>query len=210
MKNRFFWMIVLLAFFASIAALPYLPDQIATHWGPSGEADGYSSKWFGALFGPAMILLIGGLFKLLPKIDPRRQNYDKFQSSYSIITNASLTLIFVIHLLLLTNGLGYEVHMDTAVSLLIGALFMIIGNYMPRMRPSYFVGIRTPWTLADDRIWTKTHRTGGWLFAAGGLVLMASALLPAAVKIPTLIGVVILIISIPYLQSYLLFKKSQH
>ncbi|MCI2254874.1 SdpI family protein [Domibacillus sp. PGB-M46] len=210
MKNRFFWMIVLLASFASIAAFPYLPDQVATHWGSSGEADGYSSKWFGAFFGPAMILLIGGLFKLLPKIDPRRQNYAKFQSSYSIITNASLTLIFVIHLLLLTNGLGYEVHMDTAVSLLIGALFMIIGNYMPRMRPSYFVGIRTPWTLADDRIWTKTHRTGGWLFVTGGLVLMASALLPAAVKIPTLISVVILIVSIPYLQSYLLFKKSHH
>lgn len=207
---RYFWILLSLAFFISILVFSNLPDQMATHWGPSGEADGYSSKWFGAFFGPIIILFIGGLLMLSPKIDPRRQNYEKFKNSYSIIMNASLTLLFVIHILVLANGLGYDVHMDAAVSLLTGALFVIIGNYLPRVRPSYFVGIRTPWTLADDRVWTKTHRTGGLLFVIGGLVLILSAFFPAAVKIPTLITVAVLITCIPYLQSYFLFKKIRY
>lgn len=207
---RYFWVLLSLAFLISILAFPYLPDQIATHWGPSGEADGYSSKWFGAFFCPLMMLFVGILFMVSPKIDPRRQNYEKFKNSYSIITNAPLTLLFAVHILMMANGLGYDVHMDAAVSLLIGALFIIIGNYMPRVRPSYFVGIRTPWTLADDRVWTKTHRTGGLLFVIGGLILIVAAFLPTAVKIPTLITVIVLITSIPYLQSYFLFKKIRH
>ncbi|MCP3762153.1 SdpI family protein [Domibacillus sp. A3M-37] len=206
-EYRYFWLVISAAFLISFIILPYLPDQIATHWGPAGEVDGYSSKWFGAFFGPLMLLFVGVLLIASPKIDPRRQNYGKFKSSYLIIMNASVTLLFIIHLLTLVNGLGYAVQMDVAVSLLIGSLFIVIGNYMPRVRPSYLVGIRTPWTLADDQVWTKTHRTGGLLFVIGGLVLIVAAFLPVAVKITALVVVIILISLIPFIQSYLLFKK---
>ena len=207
---RYFLVMIILAFLTSFITIPYLPDQIATHWGPSGEADGYSSKWFGAFFGPLMLLFVGGLLIASPKIDPRRQNYGKFKSSYFIIVNASVTLLFIVHLLTLVNGLGYTVKMDLAVSILIGLLFIVIGNHMPRVRPSYMVGLRTPWTLADDGVWAKTHRTGGLLFVIGGLVMIITAFLPIPFRITAFVAVVLIIAIIPFVQSYLLYKKYNH
>ncbi|OES45103.1 SdpI family protein [Domibacillus iocasae] len=206
-EYRYFWIIISLAFFISFFALPYLPDQIATHWGPSGEVDDYSSKWFGAFFGPFMLLFVGILLITSPKIDPRRQNYRKFKGSYHIIMNASITLLFIVHLLTLANGLGYTVKMDLAVSLLIGLLFVVIGNYMPRIRPSYMFGLRTPWTLADEHVWMKTHRIGGFAFILGGIALMASAFSPENMRIPVFLIIVILIVFIPFIYSYVLFKR---
>lgn len=209
-EYRYFLLVISLAFLISFIALPYLPNQIATHWGPSGEVDGYSSKWLGAFFGPLMLLFVGGLLISLPKIDPRRQNYGKFKSSYHITTNASVTLLFIVHVLTLVNGLGYSVKMDVAVSILIGLLFIVIGNYMPRIRPSYLMGLRTPWTLADDHVWTKTHRTGGLLFVISGILFIVTAFLPTIVKIPAFIIIILMIVLIPFIQSYLLFKKIHH
>ncbi|WP_046174781.1 SdpI family protein [Domibacillus indicus] len=208
MKNsRYLWLITLIAFLAGFIAIPYLPDQIATHWGPSGEADGYSSKWFGAFFGPLMLLFVGGLLIVSPKIDPRRQNYQKFIGSYHIIVNAAVTLLFIVHLLTLANGLGYPVKMGTAIPVLIGLLFIVIGNYLPRIRPSYMIGFRTPWTLADDHVWTRTHRLGGFLFVIGGLVIVITAFLPVSLRIMAFIAVVLMITVIPFFQSYLLYQK---
>lgn len=204
---RYAGLIIIAAFVISFIAIPYLPDQIATHWGPSGEADDYTSKWFGAFFGPLMLIFVGGLLAAAPKIDPRKQNYPKFAGSYHVIINATVTLLFIVHLLILANGLGYAVKMDVAIPILIGLLFIVIGNYMPRVRPSYMVGFRTPWTLADDRVWTKTHRTGGLLFVIGGLIILLTAFMPVSLRITAFIIVVLFITVIPLVQSYLLYKR---
>lgn len=204
---RYAGLIIIAAFVISFIAIPYLPDQIATHWGPSGEADDYTSKWFGAFFGPLMLIFVGILLAAAPKIDPRKQNYPKFAGSYHVIINATVTLLFIVHLLILANGLGYAVKMDVAIPILIGLLFIVIGNYMPRVRPSYMVGFRTPWTLADDRVWTKTHRTGGLLFVIGGLIILLTAFMPVSLRITAFIIVVLFITVIPLVQSYLLYKR---
>ncbi|OXS78076.1 SdpI family protein [Domibacillus enclensis] len=204
---RYAGLIIIAAFVISFIAIPYLPDQIAIHWGPSGEADDYTSKWFGAFFGPLMLIFVGGLLAAAPKMDPRKQNYPKFAGSYHVIINATVTLLFIVHLLILANGLGYAVKMDVAIPILIGLLFIVIGNYMPRVRPSYMVGFRTPWTLADDRVWTKTHRTGGLLFVIGGLIILLTAFMPVSLRITAFIIVVLFITVIPLVQSYLLYKR---
>ncbi|OMP68121.1 SdpI family protein [Domibacillus epiphyticus] len=207
-EYRYFWMVLTAAVIASLAALPYLPDQIATHWGPDGTVDGYSSKWLGAFFGPGMLLFICTILILAPKIDPRRQNYDKFKGSYKIIMYATVTLVGIVHALLLLNGLGYTVEMDIAVSLLIGLLFIIIGNFMPRIRPSYMIGLRTPWTIADEHIWMKTHRTGGFLFILAGVIFILTMFFPSMIRLSIFIIVILAIVLIPTVQSYLLYKKA--
>lgn len=111
---------------------------------------------------PALLLVIWGVLRFAPKIDPRRDNYDKFAAAYDITVAAVLALIFAIHLMMLALGLGYHLPVARIAPALIGALFVIIGNVMPLARSNFVFGIRTPWTLSNDRVWARTHRLAGY------------------------------------------------
>jgi len=101
------------------------------------------------------------------------------------------------------------VRIDRLMPLFIGLLFVVIGNYLARVEPNWFVGIRTPWTLSSDRVWRKTHRTGGWLMVIGGLALATGAFLPRSALLPLLIGTLVVVAVIPVVQSYVLWKREQ-
>ena len=164
----------------SAAAYPRLPDQVPVHWGIAGEADRWGSRFEGAVLLPLLMLAAWAVLRLLPRVDPLAPNYQKMQSTYDFMINATLTLLLAVHAMVLAAGLGYAVPIGRLTPVLIGALFVTLGNVLPRARPNWLFGIRTPWTLSNDRVWMRTHRVGGYAMTAAGLVVLAGAALPGA------------------------------
>jgi immunity protein, SdpI family len=211
MRSRWFGLVIAaLAVAISIWAYPSLPPQVATHWDLRGTPDGFSSRLVAVAIGPLLIVGITLLFSVLPKFDPRRENYVKFLNTYWLFANTVTAFMLIIHAVVIATGLGYSVRVDRLMPLFIGLLFVVIGNYLARVEPNWFVGIRTPWTLSSDTVWRKTHRTGGWLMVLGGLALASGAFLPAAMLLPLLIVTIAVVAVIPIVQSYILWKRERH
>jgi uncharacterized membrane protein len=159
----------------SIWAYPQLPAQVATHFDLRGDPNGWSSRLVASILVPALGIVLAAVFTVLPRIDPRRANYASFRPTYWIIANAVLVMLAGIHILALGKALGWAVNMSRVAGLGIGGLFVLLGNRMTHIRPNWFMGIRTPWTLSSDTVWVKTHRFGGVAFVVAGLALLATA-----------------------------------
>jgi uncharacterized membrane protein len=159
----------------SLWAYPQLPAEVATHFDLQGEPNGWSSRLLAAVLVPALGLGLVLVFTVLPRIDPRRANYALFSPTYWTVANAVLVLLAGIHVLTLGKALGWTVDMGRVAGLAVGGLFILLGNLMTRIRPNWFMGIRTPWTLSSDTVWRKTHRFGGIAFAIAGICIAATA-----------------------------------
>ena len=171
-------LLIALAVAFSLAVYAKLPDRMPVHWSMRGTVDRVAGRAEGAFFLPGVMLLIWLLMRFLPRIDPRRANYEKFADTYSLLVNSLIALFAVMHVSLIGSALGWPVSMTRLVPALVGLEFLILGNALPRARPNWWFGIRTPWTLSNDRVWTRTHRVGGYLLAAAGLVLIGAAVAP--------------------------------
>ena len=210
MRRRWFGLVIAaLAVVVSIWAYPQLPPTIATHWNVGGTADGFSRRATAVVIMPLVIIGLTGLFNVLPKLDPRGVNYAKFIDTYWLIANAVILFILIGHGMIVATGLGYPVKVDRFMPIGIGLLFIVLGNYLTRVEPNWFIGIRTPWTLSSDTVWRKTHRTGGWLMVVGGFVLAASVFLPQGAFPPLLVAAILIVAVIPVVQSYILWKREQ-
>ena len=211
MRSRWFGLVIAaLAVAGSIWAYPRLPPTVATHWSLRGTPDGFSSRGWAIAIIPLVIVVMTALFNVLPKVDPRRENYAKFLGTYWLIANAVIAFMLIAHAMIIASGLGFFVRVDRLMPVGIGLLFVFLGNYLTRVEPNWFVGIRTPWTLSSDAVWRKTHRTGGWLMVIGGLVLVVGAFLPHGAFLPLLVATVVMVALIPIVQSYVLWKREQH
>jgi len=187
-----------------------LPDRLVTHWTFHGLPDGYSSRVTAAWLAPGVALLLWAVLRALPRIDPFRSNYAKFQATYDIIVSAVVTLVAVEHVVVLGYGLGWSMpDMKRLMTLGVGALMLLLGNVMPRVRRNWWIGVRTPWTLTSDAVWTKTHRAGGYLAAIAGVVIMASSLLSQDVRFVVLVVCIasVAIGSVTY--SYFLWREAE-
>jgi len=169
-------LVVAVAAAFSVWAYPQLPAQVATHFNLHGEPNGWSPRLVATVLAPALGIVIALVFTVLPHIDPRRANYDKFGPTYWTIANAVLVLVAALHVVTLGKALGWDININRVVSLGLGGLLALLGNLMTRIRPNWFVGIRTPWTLSSDTVWRKTHRFGGVAFVVAGLCVAATAL----------------------------------
>jgi len=210
MRSRWFGLVIAaLAVGVSVWAYPRLPASVAAHWNLRGVPDDYSSRFWAVAVMPLVILGMTGVFAVLPKMDPRRENYAKFLDSYWLIANAILVFMGLAHLATLANGLGYTVQIDLQHPLGVGVLLALLGNYLARVEPNWFIGIRTPWTLSSDTVWRKTHRTGGWLFVIGGIVIAAGAFAPRNALLSLFVATIVVVTLIPVVQSYVLWRREQ-
>jgi len=153
-----------------------LPETIATHFNASGEADGFGSK--NTLI-YLLLLLIGGvflLFKIIPFIDPKKR-FEQMGDSYQKIQFFVLALMSAISIFLIYTAASGGNSNNNLLFALMGFFLMALGNYMPTLKPNYFVGIRTPWTLENETNWRKTHRLGGKVFMISGLIITLFSLL---------------------------------
>lgn len=173
----------------SIVAFRHLPDPMPIHWDVHGQVNGYGSRIVGAFLNPLIMLVIAVLIPVLPKIDPRGRNYEKFGTAYLTMMNATLTLMFVVHIFAISTALGMNVPIERVIPAAIGLLLVVIGNLLPRVRPNWMVGIRNPWTLSNDRVWERTHRVGGYLLMGlGVLLVLASPFAPMSATLIIVVG----------------------
>jgi uncharacterized membrane protein len=202
-------LIVVAAVVASAVAYPNLPTTIATHWDMLGRPNGWSSRVWGGWVMPIVLLATYALMRALPAIDPRGSNYAKFDGAFEGIIVSIMLFMLGLHIIILRAALGYPVAMQRVVPVGIGVLFVVIGNLLPRARPNWFVGIRTPWTLSSDRVWEKTHRIGGHVFVAGGILIVLGALAMQQWAHIVLIAVILACTATVLVYSYIEWKREQ-
>jgi len=209
-RNRWIGVIVAtVAFAAAIWAYPQLPPRVATHWNIRGEVDGYSGRFAAAFIIPLAILVLAGVAHVLPKIDPKRANYPKFLDTYWLLINGILIFMGAIYLAVLGNAIGAPVPIQRVIPIALGFLFIIIGNYLGRVQPNWFLGIRTPWTLSSDTVWRKTHRLGAWVFVIAGVLFMASAFVPGARGAVPLAVIIMGLVLVPVVYSLYLWMRER-
>jgi len=210
MRNRWLgFVVVAVALALGVWAWPGLPARVPTHWNIHGVPDGYSSRLVTVLLMPGIVLALNGLFRVLPRLDPRRVNYEKFKDTYWLIVNALALFLLGVHALVIANGLGYPVAMARLMPVGIGLLFIVLGNSLARVQPTWFVGIRTPWTLSSDSVWRKTHRTGGFTFVIAGVVMITAAFVSGPLVWILLAAAAVLAVAVPVIQSYVLWRREQ-
>jgi len=169
-------LVLILTVAITVISFPHMPDPVPSHWNAAGTVDGYLPKFWGLVLVPSFMIGIFALFAVLPRIDPRKNNYLKFQDFYEGFILVFAVFFFFIQLQILLWGLGVQVSPNMMIPLLAGALFVYIGFFMEHAEPNWFVGIRTPWTLSSDSVWKKTHQKGATLFKLAGLVSMIGIL----------------------------------
>lgn len=196
--------ITLLPMLLGLALWNRLPDTVATHFDINGDPDGWSSKAF-AVFGlPAFLVMVHLLCTFGTTMDPKRKNIqDKmFKLVLWIIPVISVIVCGGTYF----HALGYEVDIARIAGILVGVMFIIIGNYLPKCRQSYTMGIKLPWTLHDEENWNATHRFGGWLWMAGGVAFLAMA---AAGRMNTILTLALIaaMVLLPTAYSYLYYRR---
>jgi uncharacterized membrane protein len=197
-------------FAASLYALAQLPHGaiVPIHFGFDGTPNGWAPAPVGLLLLPAMAAALSALFALLPRIDPRGGNLLRSEKAMGTIWLAVTLLCAAAHALVIAGALHIKLAGANLLMVLIGGFFVVVGNVFGKLRTNYMVGIRTPWTLADERVWDQTHRFGGRVFVAGGLAMIALCLAaPAARFLPAAYMTIIMcMVALPILKSYTLWR----
>lgn len=201
-------LLVLAMVLASALLWARLPDSMPVHWGLDGRPDGWGGRFQGAALLPCVALFLWGLAEALPRIDPRRENFAKMRGAYDVTISATLTMLALLHAAILATALGHAVPIGRLVPAAVGVLFITLGNLLPRARPNWWFGIRTPWTLSNDRVWARTHRVGGYFMVAAGLALLVAALaLPPAWSMAVILASALVAGLGSMVYSYLLWRR---
>lgn len=203
------FLVLLLPFVLIAIFWDQIPERIPTHWGIDGQPDGWGEKGFDVFLVPLITVGVYFLMVFVPYIDPKRKtdNRQKALRAFRFMMPILLTGIFLIMLL---QWIGYAFNLSRAIYLAVVLLFLVIGNYMQSLKPNYFIGIRTPWTLESEEIWRKTHRLGGRIWVATALVMLGLwfFLNETAFFVVFITGVIVISL-IPVAYSFYLYIKGR-
>jgi uncharacterized membrane protein len=189
-----------------------LPNIVPIHWGINGQPNSYGPKWVDTLLFPLISIGIYMLIRVLIAAGPRlggRQNTTANRQIAKVVLTGVILFMLVIQLAAIAQSLGAPFDITTIVMLAVSVLFIFIGNYLGKIRRNFWMGIRTPWTLTNEVVWERTHRLGGWLFVAVGLIGIVCSFIPAL----RLWGVVVPIIAVSiflYIYSYVSYQQQPH
>ena len=179
-----------------------LPDPMPSHWDINGEVDGWSSKAFTVFGLPALMIALQWVCIFAAQSDPKHENYNPKMMNLAFWVCPAIGLLLCS--MVYPAALGYSVPIEKIMPLFLGALFIVVGNWLPKCQQTYTMGIKLPWTLADEENWNATHRFGGKVWFFGGLLTMLTAFWGSFwLLMAILAGLVIL----PAVYSYLYYKK---
>ncbi len=181
---------------------------MASHWNMYGEVDGYSSRLFNVLFFPLLQIFLFLLLYIVPKIDPKRKNIVKFEGKFHLFVYSILIFMLLLQIYAYLWNTGVQIPVEIVMPVLMGGLFLVVGEMVKDAKQNYTIGIRTPWTLSSEVVWDKTHRLGGRLFKISGILSIFSIFFPSYAFI-TVIGTVILSTIYLFIYSYLEYKKER-
>jgi len=180
LKRRYFLVcaaLLLLVVAATVLFWPQMPERVPVHWNAAGEVDRYGSRWELAIFGPAAIVVSMGVFAALPWLSPRRFPVEASGATYLRFMLLVVGMLGYVQIVLLWAAMGGVFDVTRAIFGGIGALIALMGNLLGKLRRNFYIGIRTPWTLASEANWYATHRFAGKLMVAGGSFALVAALL---------------------------------
>ena len=197
-------LICLLPIILSLILYDKLPERIPIHWDVNGNPDNYGSKAFAAIGIPLMMAGLNLLTHFALNTDPKKANASAVLKLIGKITIPLMTLILVP--ITLFTGLGYDIPIADIVPALVGLLLIVVGNYLPKSKQNYTVGIKIPWTLNNETNWNKTHRLAGYVWIIGGLLMFANSFLKI-LWLPVFIIIISAMIFFPLVYSYILYKK---
>jgi uncharacterized membrane protein len=204
-------LLMIAAMFAVAAwAWPQLPERLPVHWNIHGEADGYGGKFTGLLLLPIIVAGLYLLMLVIPLVDPGRSNYPSFKKAFNVIRVSLVLYTAAIYAVTVAAAFGRKVDMHTVILSAMGILFLVLGNFMSKIRPNWFVGVRTPWTLSSRLSWDKTHRLAGWLFVLMGLLSLVVALVPTTVMFIGMLAADALCLTWVVVYSYLVYRSDPH
>ena len=186
---------------------PGLPDPMPTHWNAAGEVDDYTAKAIGAPLIVGIPVFSFLIFKLIPVISPRGFRTESFTGTLNILMVATVVFGSVIGVGVIRAARDTSIDISNFVFVAVGLLFIVLGNFLGKVRKNFFLGIRTPWTLASDEVWAKTHRLGGWCFVIAGLVMAVMGVLVPASGMEWVIGIVVIIALVPVVYSFFAYRK---
>ncbi len=196
---------VLVCFLLSVGVYNIMPEKIASHWDVQGDVNDYMNKFWGLFLLPVITLILYGILKSIIIIDPLKKNIEKFRDSYDGFILVLVLYMLYIHLIIILWNLGYKFDINKTLMVAFVILFFYIGVLLEKTKRNWFIGIRTPWTMSDDRVWDKTHKAAGkWIKYSSPLFLLVfieSNLLFAVIFVE--VGIILAAV----IYSYLIYKK---
>ena len=195
-------LIMLIPILVGLMLWEKLPEQVPYHWNINGEVDGWAGKTQAVFLMPLFMPAMHWVCVFASTADPKSKNYHP--KSILLVLWICPVLNLVLNTMVYAAALNYPVDIEIIMPLLLGITFILIGNLLPKCRQSYTMGIKLPWTLHNEENWNTTHRLAGKLWVMGGIVIMASALIGS---FWILIGVIALMVAIPTVYSYCLYRK---
>lgn len=188
---------------------PRLPDQIPSHWNANGEVDATTSRLKGVTQLPLVAASMALLMWFVPKIDPKRANWELFREYYNALIVLLVGFMLYIYALTLFWSLDIRFSIGRAIAPALGVLFFYLGSVMGRIKQNWFFGIRTPWTLSSARVWDKTHQRGGQVFKLAALIALAGVLLPENLIFFSVLVPILLAAGYTMLYSYLEYRREE-
>jgi uncharacterized membrane protein len=173
------WILVIfvtLAFVTGGIVYPHIPNPAPVHWNWRGEADGFGSPSMDTFVVPGAMLFLAALMVFFPLVSSFKESFAKFSRILGRLAVTVIVCFFVIHCVLLLVALGWHVQVTRLWHVIVGLMIAIIGNWMGKIRRNNLIGIRTPWTLADDYVWNRTHRAGAWVMMGYGVAIALTGL----------------------------------
>lgn len=187
-------------------ALPRLPARVPVHWNAAGEADALGASWPHAVLPPLVGLALWAVVLLLPLVDPLRRNYARFPGTLKLVRWLLPLMSVAVHGTVTLSGLGLPIDDGATVRAIVAVFCVVLGNSLGKLRHNWFVGIRTPWTIASEEIWTRTHRLAAPIWVTGGLVQLVGAFLPGGIGEVLFPATLAAMVVVPIGYSFLLFR----
>lgn len=195
--------VCLIPVLAGIILYNKLPEQIATHWDANGNVNGISSRFVGAIVLPVTLVLLNLIYLVILRLDPK---YSNMNGKLKAIMHWIIPFVAIFASgTTLAAGLGMDTHIQITGPMLVGLIFILIGNYLPKTRQSYTMGIKLPWTLRSEENWNRTHRVAGFIWVLGGFLMIVTVFLPYK-EVIMLVAIAIMVL-IPCIYSYSYYRK---
>ncbi len=197
--------VILATLAGTLVAYPSLPNIVPFHWDAHGQVNGWGPKWSLLVYGPGMMAFMVLVTAALPWLSPKKFEVDSFRATYLYIMIVIVATLAYIQILILLSSLGMALDIGRAIEGGVCLLITLLGNVLGKVRRNFYVGIRTPWTLASDSVWNHTHRLGAKTFFAGGLLGLLAVILRAPFWMPVI--AILVAAFVPVIYSLVFYKQ---
>lgn len=207
MKKKWFDYVLLFITFIFVSLIFFMPEIVPVHWGINGDVDRYGSRYELIIIAFLPIITYYGM-SFTKKIDPKYENIKEKDDIYEFF-RMLLTVFFIVLCIFvyMFSANLIKINGSVVIGVLIGCMFIAIGNYMPKVPQNYFLGIKTPWAIENEVVWQKTHRMGGHLFVLEGLIVCVCVFVELKAMVYIILGSSVCLTLFLTMYSYNVYKK---